>query len=448
MTKDSKFKKDLKQVQEQYLDYPYPLRDPEDDKKRIIATFEGYLSNINHYLYSGKQNFKKGFRVLVAGGGTGDSTIWLAKQLMDYPKSEIVYIDFSKTSMDIAKKRAENHGINNITWIEDSILNIPSLNLGKFDYFNCSGVLHHLENPDLGIKILYDVLKENGGGSIMVYAQYGRTGVYQVQELLRKTGKGIKSCQEEVSSAWDVINSLPKTNWYIRGEELVNDHKIFGDIGLYDLFLHKQDRAYTIPQLYEFVENAGLNITCFHDSYTRAVLNIESYFKDSATKERIKKLPLRERQAICELMAGNIIKHDIYVSKKKNTTAKFDDFDNIPFVFNSPNLCKDIINAIEKGGDHMLNRYVEYKYTDSHNREMHTKLAILPHTKSFFTQLEKGNKSFFEIFEAVRKDTGSKSSDQELWNEFMMNLNPLYSIGAILLRHKSIKSFNDFLKDL
>ena len=49
-------------------------------------------------------------------------------------------------------------------------------------------------------------------------------------------------------------------------------------IGLYDLFLHKQDRAYTIPQLYEFVENAGLNITCFHDSYTRAVLNIESYF--------------------------------------------------------------------------------------------------------------------------------------------------------------------------
>ncbi len=440
-TKLSKFKKDLKQVQDHYLDYPYPLRDPDDDKKRIIRTNEGFLSNINHHLYNGKQNFKEGFRVLIAGGGTGDSAVWIAKQLMDYPKSEVVYIDFSKNSMDIAKKRAANHGITNIKWIEDSILNIPNLKLGKFDYFNCSGVLHHLENPDLGIQILSDVTKEDGGGSIMVYAQYGRTGVYQVQELLRRTGKGIENRQEEVSSAWDVINSLPQTNWFNKGGQLINDHKVFGDIGLYDLFLHKQDRAYTIPQLYEFVENAGLTIANFHDPYTRATLNIESYFKDSVTKARIKKLPLREQQAICELMSGNIIKYDIYVSKKKNSIADFSNFDNVPTVFESPNLCKDIINAIEKNGDSIMNKYVDYKYTDGYQREMNTKLAILPHTKSLFTHLETSDKSFSEIFEAVRKDTGSESSDQELWNEFILNLNPLYSIGTILLRHKSIKPF-------
>jgi hypothetical protein len=140
-------------------------------------------------------------------------------------------------------------------------------------------------------------------------------------------------------------------------------------------------------------------------------------------------------------MAGNIIKYDIYVSKKKNTIADFSNFDNIPTIFNSPNLCKDIINAIEKGGDSIMNKYVDYKYTDGHKREMNIKLAILPHTKSLFTQLETSDKSFYEIFEAVRKDTGSKSPDQELWNEFMLNLNPLHSIGLILLRHKSIKPF-------
>ena len=88
---------------------------------------------------------------------------------MDYIKSKIAYVDFSKTSIDFVKKIVEHHGINNITWIKDSILNIPSLKLGKFDYFNCSGVLHHLGKPDLGIKILYDALKENASGSIMVY---------------------------------------------------------------------------------------------------------------------------------------------------------------------------------------------------------------------------------------------------------------------------------------
>ena len=32
-TKTSKFKKDLKKVQDHYLDYPYPMRDPEDEKR-------------------------------------------------------------------------------------------------------------------------------------------------------------------------------------------------------------------------------------------------------------------------------------------------------------------------------------------------------------------------------------------------------------------------------
>ena len=93
-TKISKFKNDLKQVQDHYLDYPYPMCDPEDDKKNIMRIEGDFLSEINHHLYSGKQNFRKGYRVLIAGGGTGDAAVWIGKQLMNYPKSEVVYIDF------------------------------------------------------------------------------------------------------------------------------------------------------------------------------------------------------------------------------------------------------------------------------------------------------------------------------------------------------------------
>ena len=126
--------------------------------------------------------------------------------------------------MTVAKARAKNRGLTNITWINDSILNIPQLNLGKFDYIQCSGVLHHLENPDAGLKALSDSLTEDGGINIMVYAQYGRTGVYQIQDLLSIANKGITSRQEEVKNAWDIVNSLPKTNWYLRGEDLLADH--------------------------------------------------------------------------------------------------------------------------------------------------------------------------------------------------------------------------------
>ena len=48
------------------------------------------------------------------------------------------------------------------------------------------GVLHHLENPKLGLNVLKNVLKDDGFMSIMVYGKYGRTGVYQMQDLMKK----------------------------------------------------------------------------------------------------------------------------------------------------------------------------------------------------------------------------------------------------------------------
>ena len=100
-----KFIKDLQQVQDQYLDYPYPMRNPEDEKVRLLCLQEDFLEEINHYLFNGRQDFKNNFRVLVAGAGTGDAVIFHAEQLRD-TNAQIVYLDFSKASMAIAKEAA------------------------------------------------------------------------------------------------------------------------------------------------------------------------------------------------------------------------------------------------------------------------------------------------------------------------------------------------------
>jgi SAM-dependent methyltransferase len=140
---------DLAIVQGHYQDYPYPYKNPEDETKRLLVISGEYLGELNHYLYKGKEDFNLGFRALIAGVGTGDSAIYMAEQLKD-KNSEMVYLDFSKPSMEIAQKR----GLTNIKWVYDSILNIPKLNLGKFDYINCTGVLHHLKSPPNGLNIL------------------------------------------------------------------------------------------------------------------------------------------------------------------------------------------------------------------------------------------------------------------------------------------------------
>ena len=179
----------LPEVRNQYEALPYPPCNPEDDRKRLVLTWLEDLPMINHYCFAGKQSFQHGFRALVAGGGTGDATIFLAEQLRA-TNAAIVHLDMSEASLLLAQERARIRGLTNITWVHDSLLNLPTLGLAPFDYINCSGVLHHLADPDLGFKALRSVLKDDGAIGLMVYATTGRTGVYQMQALMRLVNAG------------------------------------------------------------------------------------------------------------------------------------------------------------------------------------------------------------------------------------------------------------------
>src|SRR5262245_18572764 len=171
-------------VRSQYEHLPYPHRDPENERRELRRTWLDDLPMIAHYGYGGAQPFQQGFRVLVAGGGTGDGTIFLAEQVRN-TDAEVVHLDLSSARRTLAQKRAEIRGLKNIRWMHESLLDLPRLGLRTFDYINCVGVLHHLDDPDAGLKALLGVLKDDGVLGLMVYALYGRTGVYQMQSLMR-----------------------------------------------------------------------------------------------------------------------------------------------------------------------------------------------------------------------------------------------------------------------
>jgi len=428
--------KDLKQVQDHYLDYPYPHRNPEDDKTRLLKIYGDYLGEISHWLFEGKEDFKKGFRVLIAGGGTGDSTVYLAEQLKD-TDAEIVYLDFSKNSMKIAQERAKNRGLKNITWINDSILNVPDLKIGKFDYIQCSGVLHHLESPDAGLKVLSDSLTEKGGMGIMVYAQYGRTGVYQIQEIMRMVNEGVQSRQEEVKNGWEVINALPQTNWYSRGKDLLADHVNHGDVGMYDMFLHKQDRAYTIPEIYEFVEKAGLNFVEFSSAHSRVILNIGNYIKNPELLKHLKKMDKVKQQAICEIMSGAIIKHSFYVSKKKKPIAKLTDLDNVPYIYTINNVPKQISDYLQVN-QNLIGGQMQFSWKSDLLGDATLNIPVSQYTEHLFRNMIDGTKSFKEIFKGIEKDMGKKIKDGDLASEVNRVFPALEEAGALLLRNKKI----------
>ncbi|WP_316354255.1 class I SAM-dependent methyltransferase [Candidatus Trichorickettsia mobilis] len=437
-------KNDLTAVQAQYQQLPYPMRDPEEENTRLLSIVGESLAELNHWLYRGKENFKSGFRVLVAGGGTGDSSTFLGEQLKN-TNAEIVYLDFSFVSMEIAQKRAEIRGLKNITWIQDSILNIPKLNLGKFDFINCSGVLHHLGSPDEGLQILSDSLSMRGGMHLMVYAKYGRTGLYHIQDMMKIVNEGVTNIDVEIKNAKSILSALPTTNWFARAQELISDHVNFGDIGLYDMFLHKQDRAYTIPELYQFVEHASLHLVEFAVPESRLLLKPQSYIKDLELLTKIKGMDIIKQRTICELISGKIIKHDFFVSKQKDSIASVVDLDNIPyFYYNTGHIPQQMYDHFENNNivaGSNINFNLNFPAVRV-NADININTSQC--TKYIFKHLVGGTKTLREIFDAIKQELQVDIEDKLLVNELQITLAPFFEVGILFLRHQSINPYTDY----
>jgi len=296
-------------VSRQYEAYPYPPRDPADEARRLLAGSPSALGEVNHYLFGGRRDFTRGFRALVAGGGTGDATIMLAQQLSDAGGGEVVYLDLSTASREIAEARATVRGLKNVTFVSGVLEDLSDLGLGAFDYIDCCGVLHHLADPAAGLKALAASLAEGGGMGLMVYGEYGRTGVYPMQGMLRQLA-GDLPLDRRVALARRLMAALPETNW-LRRNPFLGDYKR-SDAELVDLFLHSRDRAYRVPQLVELVSDAGLEPVALIEP---ARYEPASYLEDPALLEPLKELDWLERAAFAEALTGNIKKHIVYVAK-------------------------------------------------------------------------------------------------------------------------------------
>ncbi|MDP1614448.1 MAG: class I SAM-dependent methyltransferase [Methylococcales bacterium] len=428
-------------VQQHYQNYPYPLRDPDQEKSRLFVLAGSSLSELNHWLFRGEENFNHSFRVLIAGGGTGDATTFLALQLLG-KQAEVVYLDFSSASLEIAKQRAESRGLKNIRWVVGDLLQLPHLNLGKFDYIDCSGVLHHLASPLAGLKILKDSLTDKGGMGLMVYAKYGRTGVYVMQELLRRINEGVVDCSEELVNGRKVLESLPKNHWFLRSPEpLLAD--LDSEAGFYDLCLHKRDRAYSIPEMYQLVKDAGLHFVSFQDPLDRILLQPERYIQDEGLLGQLKRLNEPKRQAIAEILSGNFFKHSFYVSKKKTSAATLDQLYNVPYFYAQPEFLIRIQEAIYQTvpGE---NSCIYVVIGNDSIKDYKIKIPVSIYTKYIFKYMDE-NHSLQEMFEEIRKELQSPVSYDVLQEEVKKVLEPFVAPGILLLRSKSVEPFKKWM---
>jgi len=427
----------LPEVRNQYETLPYPPCNPQDDHHRLAQTWLEDLAMINHYCFAGKQSFRNGFRALVAGGGTGDATIFLAEQLRG-TNAQVVQLDMSAASIALAQERARIRGLTNISWVHDSLLNLPGLGLAPFDYINCSGVLHHLADPDLGFRALCSVLKEGeqpGALGLMVYATAGRTGVYQMQALMRMVNGTEADAGRKIANTRELLASLPGSNWFLRGEDLYHDHRM-GDAGLYDLLLHSQDRSYSVGELVDWL-GQGSGGHGFHLTFSDVQRGRSPYLPHMVLGRQpppftaaLRALPLRQQHEMAELMIGDIITHTFYATRHASCTAAYGDPSYIPFFFHEP-LTGEVVAQVfgSNGGQ---------PFRLSHQ---HSGVSLMVNPGQFgirILRLIDGQRSFGEIFAQLRaEDRGNTppADDAMLFADFGECYDTLNALERLLLRH-------------
>lgn len=289
----------------QYEALPYPAREPRDELKRLIVGSPSHALEIAHYLFAGR--LPRRLRVLFAGGGTGDGCVMLAQQLawagID---AEIVHLDLSAHAQRIAEARLAARGLG-AEFIQASLLDLPRLGLGRFDYIDCCGVLHHLEQPELGAAALAQMVTPGGGLGIMVYGRFGRSGVYELQDALRQiAADGPPAARARL--AQKLVDSLPPAHPFKRNPAL-GDHLSGDAAGIFDLLLHPRDRAFDAGELVSLLAGAGLQTVSFVEP---ARYDPRRYLSDPVLNRAAGDLPAIERVKLAERLAGTLARHVVY----------------------------------------------------------------------------------------------------------------------------------------
>lgn len=289
----------MSDVKAQYEAYPYPERAPEEEARRLITGSPSHPLEIDHFIYGGQRDWSEPLRCLVAGGGTGDGLVQLAQLMAQAGKPhEITYVDLSRASRRIAEARIAARGLDGVTFVTGSLLDAPEL--GAFDYIDCCGVLHHLPDPAEGFRALRAALAPGGGMGFMVYAPYGRSGVYPLQEAFGELYEGMAP-EEKLAAARALLGRLPDGHPF-RCNPNLGDH-LDSDAGFYDLLLHSQDRAFDVSGLLDILDRTGWRLSGF---------TMPALYDLGRITEAPEGMSPAVRMAVAEKLRGTIKTHVAY----------------------------------------------------------------------------------------------------------------------------------------
>jgi len=305
----------LSRVAEMYERHPYP---PVDEDINAYATGEAWLlesPNPNFHLYWPHDNVTDDLDILIAGCGTQQA----AQIAASVPGARIIATDISETSLAETKRLANQINAQNLFLNKCAIEDISSLKQ-DFDLIICTGVLHHLQSPDVGLAALKDVLRPDGAMHLMLYGRHGRVGVYMLQALFQSLQiDPLKVSRKDIQKIRTLVENIPASHPFHGVRHLHPDWQ--DDDGLVDLLLHLQDRAYDLGEVDAFLQSADLKIQKLLFAGRTDPMFTSLGDISPAT---FKKLPDVEQRTAVELYRASIKKHTFIACHKAKEASRYE----------------------------------------------------------------------------------------------------------------------------
>jgi ubiquinone/menaquinone biosynthesis C-methylase UbiE len=201
--------------------------------------------------------------MLIAGCGTGRQAASVA---LRYPDAAVTAIDISEASLDYARRQCAALGIGNVRFLKLDLHHVADLGQ-RFHAIHCTGVLHHLAEPQRGLKLLAGVLHPSGVMHIMVYNRRQRlmtmgARALVINDLLQEPMSD--DLLRRVRQRFLQQSKHPAASFVVRSRDFATL------AGTHDLLLHRHEDAFDIARLERALDHAGLRILSF-DMLTPAI---------------------------------------------------------------------------------------------------------------------------------------------------------------------------------
>ena len=234
----------------QYQENPYPRW-----RFSYIEAPGTFVENLNYQI---SPNTLKNFPnvqvsdSLIAGCGTGKHIL----SAQSYLGKSILAIDLSLASLSYAKRKTDELGLTHIEYLCCDILELEQMDR-KFDVIESVGVLHHMDDPLAGLKVLVNLLKPNGFLKLGLYSKLAREPIFNARKFIKNSG--LKGNTEDIRKFRKIVFDNGGLSW--QSKLLGQDFYTVSSIR--DLLFHVKEHQFDLLSLRNILKKFRLNFLGF-----------------------------------------------------------------------------------------------------------------------------------------------------------------------------------------